>query len=153
MKILLITLLFILLFLGNVDPGLLPDNDTLESAFRRAGTATGIDWTLLRVIASVESDIRPHKIGDRGQSIGLMQVRKSTAKSYGIVGDDLFDPEINIMIGALYLRAMMDRFGFIGGIQAYALGETRYRAGKRAPAYFKKVWRLYGNDTRRMCGV
>lgn len=74
--------------------------------------------------------------------MGLMQVMPGTWaalwRDYGL-GSDPFEPRDNILAGTAYLRAMLDRYGSVGGmLAAYNAGPGRYdeflSAGRPLPA-------------------
>ncbi|MBE3137616.1 MAG: lytic transglycosylase domain-containing protein [Thermoplasmata archaeon] len=123
---------------GNLSPPPITD------IFRHVGQLTGVDHRLLRAIATVESNLDPWAIGDKGKSLGLMQIHSSTRKQFKVPHHSLlFDAEINVRIGALHLKRLIDRYGVHGAIHAYNVGESKYRIGVRVKSYYRKVMRAW----------
>jgi len=110
-----------------------------DEIYRRWGELRQLDWRLIKAVAIVESSERAEVIGDDGRSFGLMQVSKVVGASYGMTVEDLLDPNLNVQVGSGFLAEMINRYGLEGGIQAYNLGETKYRKGLRSPNYLSKV--------------
>jgi soluble lytic murein transglycosylase-like protein len=77
-------------------------NTLISSASRNHGVPTA----LVKSIVATESNLRSDAVSSRG-SIGLMQLRPSTARQYG---DDAKVPEQNIDAGTRYLRFLIDRY-------------------------------------------
>src|SRR6267142_68403 len=84
------------------------DYDTARCGIGRAARSAAVRPELVRAVIVVESAFNPRALSKRGAQ-GLMQLRPSTARRYGV--SDAFDPEQNIMAGAHYLRDLMARFG------------------------------------------
>lgn len=120
---------------------------SVTDTFRNVGQLTGVDHRLLRAIATVESSLDPWAIGDKGKSLGLMQIHSSTRKQFGVPHHSLlFDPEVSIRIGALHLKRLINRYGVHGAIHAYNIGESKYRTGIRSKLYHRKVMREWMED-------
>jgi hypothetical protein len=101
------------------------------------------DPVFLMSVIEGESSWRPEKVGGVGE-IGLMQLRPSTgqwmAKRAGVKwqGDKtLFDPCLNIKIGAAYLNYLRDRFDDHARLYlaAYNMGQTNVDS-----ALIRKIW-------------
>ena len=119
---------------------------SIEDIFLRVGQSTGVDHRLLRAIATVESNLDPWAIGDKGKSLGLMQIHSSTRKQFGVPHHSLlFDPEINIRVGAIHLQQLIIRYGVHGAIHAYNTGESKYRIGIRSGPYYRRVMKKWRN--------
>ena len=75
--------------------------DAMIAAHARAN---GVPEALVHRVIVRESRYQPHLIG-RGGTIGLMQIKLSTARSLGYQGDrdGLLDPETNLTYGVKYL--------------------------------------------------
>ncbi len=116
-----------------------------DDLYKKWAELRGLDWKLLRAVAQTESTENPNAIGDDGRSLGLMQVQLLIGKAYAGIIDisELFDPDKNIEAGSGYLKEMIDKYGLEGGIEAYNLGETKYRKGLRSPTYRIKVLANY----------
>jgi soluble lytic murein transglycosylase-like protein len=103
---------------------------------------------LVRAVIVVESAFNPRALSKRGAQ-GLMQLRPSTARRYGV--SDAFDPEQNIMAGAHYLRDLMARFGndLELALAAYNAGEDAVeRYGRSIPPFSET--RLYVPNVMRV---
>jgi len=126
-------------------PGVFPVSGSVSplpimDIFRHVGQLTGVDHQLLIAIATVESNLDPWAIGDKGRSLGLMQIHSSTRKQFKVPHHSLlFNAEINVRIGALHLGRLIDRYGVHGAIHAYNTGESKYRMGIRSKLYHRKV--------------
>lgn len=70
----------------------------------------GIADNIIYAIIIIESSGDPNKIGDDGQSRGLMGVKTLHAKKKNIPVKKLFDPETNILLGAEYLKELHNRY-------------------------------------------
>lgn len=79
-----------------------------DRLFKRAGEETGLDWRLIAAVAYTESRFDPEAKSNWG-AVGLMQVLPSTARGLGVDGD-LTDPEVNVRVGARYMKRLVARF-------------------------------------------
>jgi soluble lytic murein transglycosylase-like protein len=94
----------------------------------------GVDPNLAIEVASAESSLNPGAIGDDGQSIGLFQLKLSTAAQLGV---DPYDVAQNIQGGITYLRQLLAQFGDPGkALAAYNYG----------PGNMNRVLATYGAD-------
>ncbi|HEY9191334.1 MAG TPA: lytic transglycosylase domain-containing protein [Methyloversatilis sp.] len=101
----------------------------------RASQASGIDARLLSAVIAVESAHDTRAVSPKGAA-GLMQLMPDTARRYGV--RDRFDPDQNVMGGALYLRDLMQRFDnrLELVLAAYNAGESAVeRHGRKIPPY------------------
>lgn len=101
----------------------------------RAARAATIQPALVRAVIVVESGFNPRAVSKRG-AIGLMQLRPSTARRYGVT--DIYDPTQNIRAGARFLGDLMVRFGsnLELALAAYDAGEGAVeRYGRHIPPY------------------
>lgn len=121
-------------------------SETLDELYKKWAEVTGLDWKLIKAIAITESSEDPNAIGDSGNSYGLMQIQNSIGDYYaGRTDQDLLEPDVNVQIGSFFLYDMILKYGYEGGIQAYNLGETKYRAGYRSPSYLNRVLNNLGS--------
>jgi len=112
------------------------DLPRLASRIDAAAKANDLDPGLLLAVIRVESTFQPHAVSDRG-ALGLMQILPVTgaelAAELGRRWDGshaLLEPDLNIDLGARYLRKLLDRFegDQSAALQAYFLGPTRLEA-------------------------
>lgn len=115
-----------------------PTYDTLDlsevdSAYRLAlvrGAERAFDLPagVMYYLIGVESSWRASAVSSVG-AVGLAQVKPSTARTVDstLTREDLFRPEVNVMVGAAYLRRMLDRYdGDVRrALRAYNAGPTR----------------------------
>lgn len=92
-----------------------------------------LDPFLIAAVIQVESGFRLEAASQKG-ALGLMQIMPETAVWLGtqrtetISPEDLFDPRINIGLGAYYLRYLIDRFPTeYAALAAYNAGPTNAR--------------------------
>ncbi|HEX5658045.1 MAG TPA: lytic transglycosylase domain-containing protein [Polyangiales bacterium] len=64
---------------------------------------------LLRAVTHIESDFDPNVVSEDGAS-GLMQLMPSTAQRMGLAEQEWFDPRLNILAGARFLRVLANRY-------------------------------------------
>jgi hypothetical protein len=90
--------------------------ETTAFCFEEAAGQYGLNPSLLRSIASVESRFQPaalHQNSNGSTDFGLMQVNSSWIDKLGLdPGRLLRDPCYNVMTGAKILRQCVDRFGY-----------------------------------------
>jgi soluble lytic murein transglycosylase-like protein len=117
-------------------------------AFKYAAEENNIPLPLLYAVARVESNLDPHAHSAAGAR-GLLQVLPSTGQSLAL---NIDDPNVNIVAGARYLRAMLDRFKNADlALAAYNAGPTAVAAVGRAPnnaslAYVERVTRVWTDE-------
>ncbi|MCC1493535.1 lytic transglycosylase domain-containing protein [Cognatishimia sp. F0-27] len=118
-----------------------PARDPHSAAIAEASARFVIPEHWIRAVMQAESAGDPRAVSHAG-AMGLMQVMPGTwsvlREDHGL-GADPFDPRDNIIAGTAYLRAMLDRYGTVGGmLAAYNAGPGRYDAylseGRRLPA-------------------
>lgn len=101
----------------------------------RAARVAGVDASLLHAVIRAESAYNPRAVSPKGAA-GLMQLMPATARRYGVA--DRFDPDQNVLGGALYLRDLLARFdGQLElALAAYNAGEGAVQKyGGRIPPY------------------
>lgn len=118
-----------------------PAHDPYAAAIAEASARFAIPERWIRAVMQAESAGDPRAVSHAG-AMGLMQVMPGTwsvlREDHGL-GADPFDPRDNIIAGTAYLRAMLDRYGTVGGmLAAYNAGPGRYDAylseGRPLPA-------------------
>lgn len=89
----------------------------------------GWDWKLLAALIYKESGFRIGVSSSRG-AIGLMQVKESVAKSYGI--EDIYDPEENIKAGTSHLLRLQKMYRDMGAdsLNAALIAIATYNCGE-----------------------
>ena len=106
-----------------------------DPMIERAARAAALRPELVRAVIVVESAFNPRAVSKRGAQ-GLMQLKPSTARRYGV--SNAFDPEQNITAGAHYLRDLLRRFGndLELTLAAYNAGEEAVeRYGRSIPPF------------------
>jgi soluble lytic murein transglycosylase-like protein len=127
----------------------LAKSSSYDPMIERAARAAAVRPELVRAVIVVESAFNPRAVSKKGAQ-GLMQLKPSTARHYGV--SNAFDPEQNITAGAHYLRDLMARFGnnLELVLAAYNAGEDAVeRYGRNIPPfsetrqYVPNVMRVY----------
>lgn len=124
------------------------DTNRFDRYIDEAATLYGVDFPLLKAVIRAESAFNPKAVSKKG-ALGLMQIMPQNLESFRVY--DPFDPWQNIMGGARYLKALIERFE---GEVPLAL--AAYNAGPRAvdthrgippiaetEAYVKKVMKFF----------
>ena len=104
--------------------------DYKDIVFQNSESA-GVDASLVFAVIKAESNFNKNAKSTAG-AIGLMQIKLATANYVlamrgedEITENDLFLPEINIKLGAIYLKYLLDKFENLDvAICAYNAGET-----------------------------
>jgi soluble lytic murein transglycosylase-like protein len=112
-----------------------------------AAQASGLSPDFLDVVARSESGFNPRIVSPAG-AIGVMQLMPATARQLGV---DPWDPAQNIMGGARYLRAQLDRFdGSIDlALAAYNAGSGRVVQYGGVPP-FRETQTYVGRNLERL---
>lgn len=97
----------------------------IQGFVRQMNDAAGLPAGLMTAIAEKESSWNPLVINKKSGAAGLFQFIPSTAKSYGLEGDDVFDPNKSTAAAAKYLQDNMKRYN--GDI---AKSLTQYNGGR-----------------------
>lgn len=112
-------------------------------AIKQYSAQNGLDPYMVASLIRQESEFNPTVIS-YANAYGLMQllpsVGKQLSKEEGIhhfEARDLLDPEINIRLGTLYLKQMLDKFGDqpIYAFAAYNAGDSRVTDWQNAGQY------------------
>lgn len=87
-----------------------------EQEISAAADEYAVDKLLLAAIIRTESNFKPDKVSVKG-AVGLMQIMPDTANwiAEGTdlevpLGDRLFEPDLNVRLGAQYLRMLQNQF-------------------------------------------
>jgi soluble lytic murein transglycosylase-like protein len=92
--------------------------------------ANGLDVRLVRAVVRAESGGRAEAVSAKGAR-GLMQLTDAAVadmcRRFDLPAGEVMDPAYNVMIGARYLRHLLDRFdGDVAlAVAAYHMGPTR----------------------------
>jgi len=81
--------------------------ESYDDVISEAAKRNGLSSSLLKALIHVESYFNPRAVSKKG-AMGLMQIMPENLQLLNI--NDPFDPWQNIMGGAAYLRAMLERF-------------------------------------------
>jgi len=114
----------------------------MAQATVKAAYEHDVSVALLASVVAVESEAHPFARSGAGAK-GMSQIMFSAhGGRFGLKTErERYDPANNINASAILLKEETERFGLDGGLQAYNLGQTAYRSGKRAPQYVAKVMR------------
>lgn len=131
------------------------DRVRLAHTIIREARAQGLEPHLLAAVIEVES-AGVHSAVSQVGALGLMQILPETgrelAAKHGVAWSGpatLFDPEINVKLGAAYLRELTNRYGDVSiALAAYNWGpaviDQRLRDGDTLPSeYIDSVMRAF----------
>jgi soluble lytic murein transglycosylase len=142
--------------LGDLHTGLLPaELSRVSVAIAAESSRAKLPIELVLAVIQVESAGYNFAVSPVG-AMGLMQLMPATAEGVarriGLRWEGratLFDPVLNVRLGVLYLRELLDRYGSVTiALAAYNWGPTRIaerlRQGKPVPAlYAQRVLSVY----------
>lgn len=119
----------------------------LRAHIEAAALATDLSPDFLEAVARTESGLDPAAVSPAG-AIGVMQLMPATARGLGV---DPWDPAQNIMGGARYLRAQLDRFdGAVDlALAAYNAGAGRVVQYRGVPP-FRETRAYVGRNLDRL---
>jgi len=116
-----------------------------DAIIRRHAKVNGVPYALARAVVQVESNFRASARGKVGE-VGLMQIRKATARGQGFRGSTkaLYAPEINIKYGMRYLGKAYRLGGrsTCGAILKYNAGHGAKRMNPVSRRYCTRVRRI-----------
>ena len=129
-------------------PKLFANVASYDDVITEAAKRHGLSSSLLKALIHVESYFNPKAVSSKG-AMGLMQIMPENLQALDI--RDPFDPWENIMGGAAYLKAMLERFSgqLPLALAAYNAGPTaveRYNAIPPYPetmSYVQKVMKFF----------
>ena len=128
--------------------------NNLSELIVHEGKKYGYDPLLLTAVIITESSFNNRARSNRG-ALGLMQIRPSTGKELATEVSvqwqgkrSLYDPKVNIALGAYYLNKLFLHFGDLGlALEAYNHGPSRLKGylkkGHRPKIYSRKVFKNY----------
>lgn len=124
-----------------------------QRCFNEAAERYGVDADLLKAVASAESDFRPlavnlsHQERTGSRDIGLMQINSTwlpRLARFGINEAHLFDPCINVGVGAWILAGEFARRGVTwDAVGAYNAACSVLTGAACAQARSRYAWRVY----------
>lgn len=116
---------------------------TLAAIFLTVSIQYDLPPGMLSAVCMVESNHTPtaiHRNDGNGDSLGICQIKASTARQFGFTGnaEDLMDPQTNITYAAAYLAWQLERYDYdtMRGLTAYNKGCS---TGSGRSTYAKKV--------------
>lgn len=120
-------------------------SSNLQALVSRVAKEQKLPENLLYAVMRQESGFNPRAVSPVGAQ-GLMQLMPATAASFGLKGNDVWDPYKNMTAGAKYLKQQIDSFGSVAkGLAAYNAGPGRLQEALKKGAN----WSLYiPNETR-----
>jgi soluble lytic murein transglycosylase-like protein len=122
--------------------------ESYDDVISEAASKNGLSFSLLKALIHVESYFNPRAVSKKG-AMGLMQIMPQNLELLNI--SDPFDPWENIMGGARYLKAMLERFNgqLPLALAAYNAGPTAVEQYQDVPPfnetqrYVQKVMKLF----------
>lgn len=114
-----------------------------DAIIQDASTRYNVPPSWVRAFIKIESNFNPDAFNPADPSYGLMQILDATARAYGITNlETLFDPEINIDVGAHLLHDLIASYGlnFEKVASAYNSGSaTAYLTNSQVAAYVERA--------------
>jgi soluble lytic murein transglycosylase-like protein len=128
------------------------DGRRVLAALVREGRRNGLDPLFLAAVIRVETHFDPYARSNAGAR-GLMQLMPATAvelasrRGFRVTAGQLYNPVLNIELGAAYLRNLIERFGDArSALIAYNAGPSLVRNAHLSPgvrAYPRNVLAQY----------
>ncbi len=131
-----------------------PYDAEVSAAARRSGLSADLIYAVMRQETLFRADARS-VANARGLLQLLPETARATARRHGLPtpgADDLFDPAINVPLGAVYLKSLTDRFdGQVAlALASYNAGPNATRRWLPAQAMELDIWmeNIPYNETR-----
>lgn len=132
-------------------------NGSLDSIFKLYAQKHGLDWKLLKAIATVESSLNSAAVNPADPSYGLMQIlcepdgKGGCRNKFPAVTNwppvnkaQLFDPEYNISVGSQILAWNISTYGMRKGVAVYNSWAARFESEPfKNQRYVDKVFAEY----------
>lgn len=108
----------------------------------------GLPFEVVKAMIWRESNFNPNALGDthlQGGAIGLMQIRPPALADYNRANGTsyahakMYDPRLNIEVGAWYLGQLVKRNGLTAGMEMFNVGEAGYKKGIRNTKYLASI--------------
>ena len=130
-----------------------PNPSRFDGLIEQYAYENGLRFELLKAVIRKESNFNPRAVNDERKkgdpsddAIGLMQVRQPALTDYNETHgslhsiDDLYEPQVNIQVGAWYLSRFVKRYGETVGVEMFNVGETGYKTKNvRNAAYVSSI--------------
>ncbi len=116
---------------------------SMAMCFEEAGERYDVPASLLKIIALVESDMRPNATNvnaDGSEDIGLMMINSGwlpQLAKFGIRRADLFEPCTSVMVGAWVLANNIEKLGYNWD----AIGAYNARSRVKREIYADKIYK------------
>ncbi|MEL6284411.1 MAG: lytic transglycosylase domain-containing protein, partial [Pseudomonadota bacterium] len=134
-----------------------------DRVYQKYGDLHGIDWRLIKAIATVESSENPSALNPNDPSVGMMQVLvqgcyvngewlwdKTPRNRFPALGSlwpktprQLLDADTNVAVGSAILADNLRVYGLERGVAVFNAWSSRSGSIKN-PSYVAKVERAYG---------
>jgi hypothetical protein len=122
------------------------DRSIMEQCIAYQAQRFGLDPTLMRAIATVESNFNPRAVSPAG-AVGLMQINRTwlpTLAKFGIVERDLYDPCTSAEVGAWILSQLfLDRGASWVAVGAYNAACTVLKGDDCTKARASYAWKVF----------
>jgi soluble lytic murein transglycosylase-like protein len=129
-------------------------SEEYDALFIKYANKEGLDWKMLKAISMNESSLGKNKGYEPiGGTVGLMQIKLSTASDYydNLTSNDMYDDEIQVMTASAFLRDLLDKTGndIKKAVMSYNQGLGNTLKGKTyASSYYEK----YINNYKKLLG-
>lgn len=132
-------------------------NTDIDFIFQKYGDQFGLDWKLLKAVATQESGLNPNAVNPRDPSVGLMQIlcrgypsTVTCQNKFNIrgwppeTGEQLKDPDYNVYLGAQILKWNIDTYGLRKGIAVYNNWNARDQTEPFSNQnYLERIMKIY----------
>jgi len=154
MRIIILAVVIICLFLFSrkkiFGGGLSPE---IADLIKNKSYQWGVDRALIKAHCFVESAFNPRAKNPADPSYGLMQVTPALAYDFGLIVnwkdpssieiDLIYNPAFNLDVACWFIARLHKELPFDGAIQAYNVGLSGYKKGRRNSVYLKRVRKYY----------
>ena len=137
---------------GSVGSDIVLPGDVVQGKIKEYASKWGLEFSLVKAIAKVESNFNPMAKNPSDPSYGLMQITPILAYDYGLIRDYVNPSELeiemiynidnNLCIACWFLKKL-SKYSFQQQVMSYNVGEAGYKQGRRNDDYFNKVRGYY----------